>query len=121
MTITEEELQKIVARAVILALGEIVGEREESDAEPKTPQPATNVEVKTFDEDELQNAMNLMESNRGKDDEPKVGIFWYDPRNNELFGVRSHRASDYAKPYSRTEFGSVSRSEEHTSELQSLY
>ena len=113
MTITEEELQKIVARAVKLALGEIVGEREESDFEPKTPQPATNVEVKTFDEEELQNAMNLMESNRGKDDEPKVGIFWYDPRNNELFGVRSHRASDYAKPNSRTEFGSMSCSEMH--------
>lgn len=57
--------------------------------------------------------MNLMASNRGKDDEPKVGIFWYDPRHNDLFGVRSHRVSDYLKANSRSEFGSISCSEMH--------
>ena len=65
MTVTEEELQRIVARAVKVALGEIL------------------------------------------DDEPKVGIFWYDPRHNDLFGVRSHRVSDYLKANSRSEFGSI--------------
>lgn len=112
MTVTEEELQRIVARAVKVALGEIVGEGKADDA-PQPQQPARPVEVKPFGEAELEDAMNLMASNRGKDDEPKVGIFWYDPRKDDLFGVRSHRVSDYLKPNSRSEFGSISCSEMH--------
>ncbi|MBR0077463.1 MAG: hypothetical protein IJP72_03585 [Bacteroidales bacterium] len=111
MTITEDELQRIVARAVKVALNEIKGEGEvEKDKQPQTTSP---VEAKPMSEDELDAAMKLMASNRGKDDEPKVGIFWYDPRTNDLFGVRSHRVSDYTKANSRTEFGSISCSEMH--------
>ena len=111
MTITEDELQRIVARAVKVALNEIKGEGEvETDKQPQTTSP---VEAKPMSEDELDAAMKLMASNRGKDDEPKVGIFWYDPRTNDLFGVRSHRVSDYTKANSRTEFGSISCSEMH--------
>lgn len=111
MTITEDELQRIVARAVKVALNEIKGEGEvETDKQPQTTSP---VEAKPMDKDELDAAMKLMASNRGKDDEPKVGIFWYDPRTNDLFGVRSHRVSDYTKANSRTEFGSISCSEMH--------
>lgn len=111
MTITEDELQRIVARAVKVALNEIKGEGEvEKDKQPQTTSP---VEAKPMDKDELDAAMKLMASNRGKDDEPKVGIFWYDPRTNDLFGVRSHRVSDYTKANSRTEFGSISCSEMH--------
>jgi len=112
MTITEEELQRIVARAVKVALTEIKGEEEQ----PEKPSPIPTdekVEVKQFSDEELDEAMRLMESNRGKDDEPKVGIFWYDPRKNDLFGVRSHRVSDYVKANSRSEFGSISCSEMH--------
>ena len=112
MTVTEEELQRIVARAVKVALGEIVGDGHADDA-PQAEQPSKPVEVKPFGDAELEDAMNLMASNRGKDDEPKVGIFWYDPRKGDLFGVRSHRVSDYLKPNSRSEFGSVSCSEMH--------
>ena len=110
--ITEEELQRIVALAVKKALEEILPERAE---EPQVNEPAAsyNVDVKKFTEEELDEAMRLMESNRGKDDEPKVGIFWYDPQTNELFGVRSHRVSDYVKPNARSEFGCVSCSEMH--------
>lgn len=111
MTVTEEELQRIVARAVKVALGEIVGNNETET--PKSEQPVAPVEVKQFSDEELTDAMNLMASNRGKDDEPKVGIFWYSPVNNELFGVRSHRVTDYLKANSRSEFGSVSCSEMH--------
>ena len=111
MTITEDELQRIVARAVKVALNEIKGEGEvEKDKQPQTTSP---VEAKPMSEDELDAAMKLMASNRGKDDEPKVGIFGYDPRTNDLFGVRSHRVSDYTKANSRTEFGSISCSEMH--------
>ena len=112
MTITEEELQRIVARAVKVALNEIHG----SDEQTESSSPSTTeekVEVKQFSEEEWDEARRLMESNRGKDDEPKVGIFWYDPLKNDLFGVRSHRVSDYVKANSRSEFGSISCSEMH--------
>ena len=112
MTITEEQLQRIVTRAVKVAMGEIVGNDEDETPEPEQQQ-AGSIEVKSFDDKELENAMNLMASNRGKDGEPKVGIFWYNPRHNDLFGVRSHLLSDYLKPNSRSEFGSVSCSEMH--------
>lgn len=110
MTVTEEELQKIVARAVKVALGEIVGNNNIDNVQK--PKQAS-VEVKSFDDAELEDAMKLMASNRGKDDEPKVGIFWYNPHKEDLFGVRSHRVSDYLKTNSRSEFGSVSCSEMH--------
>lgn len=50
-----------------------------------------------FSEDEYASVMGLMAANRGKDSEPKVGIFWYNRANNTLFGVVSHRISDYTK------------------------
>ena len=107
MTVTEEELQRIVAAAVKVALNEIKG----SEQSPEVSSAA--VEVGQFSDDELDDAMRLMASNRGKDDEPKVGIFWYSPQRNELFGVRSHRASEYVKSNSRSEFDTVSCSEMH--------
>lgn len=110
MTISEKELQQIVNRAVKIALEEI---QSVPAAETSREDPAENVEVKPFTDEELDEAMKLMASNRGKDDEPKVGIFWFDPRANDLFGVRSHRVTDYVKPNSRSEFGSVSCSEMH--------
>lgn len=50
-----------------------------------------------FSEDEYVSVMGLMAGNRGKDSEPKVGIFWYNRANNTLFGVVSHRIGDYTK------------------------
>lgn len=108
MTISEEELQRIVAAAVKVALNEI-----KSQEQPVKTTSEGKVDVKQFSDDELDEAMRLMESNRGKDGEPKVGIFWFDPRHNDLFGVRSHRVSDYLKPNARSEYSSVSCSEMH--------
>ena len=107
MTVTEEELQRIVAAAVKVALKEVKG------IEGQPEKPATEVEVSKMGDEELDEAMRLMQSNRGKGDEPMVGIFWYSPQRDELFGVRSHRISDYTKANARTEFGSVSCSEMH--------
>ena len=107
MTVTEEELQRIVSAAVKVALKEVKG------IEGQPEKPATEVEVSKMGDEELDEAMRLMQSNRGKGDEPMVGIFWYSPQRDELFGVRSHRISDYTKANSRTEFGSVSCSEMH--------
>ena len=41
--------------------------------------------------------MGQMAANRGKDVDPKVGIFWYNRATNQLFGVASHLVSDYTK------------------------
>ncbi|MDY6289051.1 MAG: hypothetical protein SPM02_06330 [Bacteroidales bacterium] len=108
MTVTEEELQRIVAAAVKIALKEIKGIEEQ----PTNP-PAEKITVNKFGKEELEDAMRIMEANRGKGNEPMVGIFWYSPGRNELFGVRSHRVSDYLHANSRTEFGSISCSEMH--------
>lgn len=107
MTVTEEELQKIVATAVKLAIKEVKG------VEPVETPVNKEVEIGKFSDAELDEAMKLMASNRGKDEEPKVGIFWYSPQRDELFGVRSHRASEYVKANARTEFGTVSCAEMH--------
>lgn len=52
--------------------------------------------LQSFSEDEYASVMSLMSANRGKDDEPKVGIFWYNRAKNELFGVVSHKIGDYS-------------------------
>lgn len=107
MTVTEEELQRIVAAAVKVALKEVKG------LEERNEEPTTQVETTEMGAEELDEAMRLMQSNRGKGDEPMVGIFWYSPQRKMLFGVRSHRISDYTKANARSEFGSISCSEMH--------
>ncbi len=65
MTITEEELQRIVARAVKVALNEIIGSHKQN--EDSTPSPSgEKVEVKQFSDEEWDEARRLMESNRNK-------------------------------------------------------
>lgn len=55
------------------------------------------IRLESYTEQEEQSVMNQMMANRGKDSEPKVGIFWYNRATNQLFGVVSHRISDYGK------------------------
>lgn len=62
--------------------------------ESQTPE---GIAIESFSDDEYASVMALMASNRGKDSEPKVGIFWYNRARNELFGVVSHKISDYSK------------------------
>ena len=107
MTVTEEELQRIVAAAVKMALKEVKG------IEERNEEPTTQVETTEMGAEELDEAMRLMQSNRGKGNEPMVGIFWYSPQRKTLFGVRSHRVSDYTKANARSEYGSISCSEMH--------
>ena len=38
--------------------------------------------------------LEIMDDFLNKQDEPKVGIFWYDPAEQELFGVSSTGISD---------------------------
>lgn len=41
----------------------------------------SEIKLEGFTEDEYNSVMKLMSSNRGKDSEPKVGIFWYNRAN----------------------------------------
>lgn len=56
-----------------------------------------NVHLESYSKKEELSVMGQMAANRGKDNEPKVGIFWYNRATNQLFGVISHRVSDYTK------------------------
>ncbi len=116
MNVTEQQLHEIIARAIKEVLGDTVDSPKSSATAKVAEAPVTcgeAAEVGAFSKDELARAMAFMASNRGKDSQPKVGIFWFSPQTNELFGVRSHLASDYAKPNSRSEFGEISCSEMH--------
>jgi hypothetical protein len=53
--------------------------------------------LEEFSENDYASVMALMAANRGKDSEPKVGLFWYNRANNSLFGVVSYRLSDYSQ------------------------
>ena len=55
------------------------------------------IQLESYSEKDEQSVMSQMAANRGKDGEPKVGIFWYNRATNQLFGVVSHRVSDYTK------------------------
>ncbi|MDR1682767.1 MAG: hypothetical protein LBS25_05200 [Candidatus Symbiothrix sp.] len=41
-----------------------------------------------------QDCLDIMDKFLDSQEDPKVGIFWYDPVRQELFGVRSEFASD---------------------------
>ena len=69
------------------------------------------VVAQQMSEEMLQEAMRVMATNRGKGDEPKVGIFWYSVAQKELFGVVAHKHSDYVKPNARG--GLITSSEMH--------
>ncbi len=53
--------------------------------------------MQAFTADEYAAVMAQMAANRGKDSEPKVGLFWYNRSKNELFGVVSHKIGDYTQ------------------------
>lgn len=65
--------------------------------EATTLDKPSTFEMGEFSKDDYASVMALMAANRGKDSEPKVGLFWYNRANNTLFGVVSHRLSDYTK------------------------
>ena len=55
------------------------------------------VPIQEYTEDEYRAVLAQMEANRGHAHDPKVGIFWYNRANNSLYGVVSHRVSDYTR------------------------
>lgn len=55
------------------------------------------INLEAYSSRDEKSVMEQMSANRGKDGEPKVGIFWYNRATNQLFGIVSHRVSDYTK------------------------
>ena len=53
--------------------------------------------LRKVSEDDYLSMLKQMEANRGHGDDPKVGIFWYNPSWNELFGIVSHPVRDYTR------------------------
>lgn len=89
-----EQLNDIVSDAVTNAIKkldgiEIVDNAKEEDAD---------VTVGQFSDAQYREAMETMKRNRGAGDEPKVGIFWYNATLKELFGVVTHKRTDYLRP-----------------------
>jgi hypothetical protein len=52
------------------------------------------VPVRSMSEEEQKEVMETMKANFDHQDEPEVGIFWYDKNANELFGVVKQEAMD---------------------------
>lgn len=70
ITLTRKELYSIVEQAVTNAL-EIISER----SEKVSISGSHHVNIGEFSSEEYADAMHTMEVNRGKGEEPKVGIF----------------------------------------------
>ena len=88
-----DQLNDIVSDAVSTAIKKIDGlEIVETDSD------ANNIEIGEFSDEQYAEAMDTMRRNRGAGEEPKVGIFWYNATLKELFGVVTHKRSDYIKP-----------------------
>jgi len=90
-----EQLNDIVSDAVTNAIKkldnlEIVEDEKQTES--------TKVKVGEFSEEQYKEAIDTMAKNRGAGDEPKVGIFWYNPTLKQLFGVVSHKRTDYLRP-----------------------
>ena len=93
--ISLDQLQEVVSTAVTTALRniehlQVVDDESKSSAE--------SVKVGQFDNEQYEEAINVMAANRGHGEEPKVGIFWYNATIGELFGVVTHKRTDYLKP-----------------------
>ena len=90
-----EQLNDIVSDAVTNAIKkldnlEIVEDEKQNES--------TEVKVGEFSEEQYKEAIDTLAKNRGAGDEPKVGIFWYNPTLKQLFGVVSHKRTDYLRP-----------------------
>lgn len=93
--LTTEQLNDIVSEAVATALKKLDNiDIVEEKALPKEQ----DIKIEDFSEEQYNEALRTMKANRGAGKEPKVGIFWYNISLKQLFGVVSHKRTDYMKP-----------------------
>ena len=93
-----EQLNELVSDAVAIAIRKLDNVEIVEDSTKKPAHNQTGVRVGEMDNDQYREAMETMARNRGTGDEPKVGIFWYNATRQELFGVVTHKRTDYLKP-----------------------
>lgn len=90
-----EQLNDIVSEAV----GNAIKKLDSVEIVEEHPQQkATEIKVGEFSEKQYKEAIDTMARNRGAGDEPKVGIFWYNASLQQLFGVVTHKRTDYLRP-----------------------
>ena len=82
MNITEEDIRRIV-REEIEAYFRRNNPVASGVEEPKEPYHA----LKDADENLVKRAMDAMDATLGEQENPKVGIFWYSPQLQDVFGV----------------------------------
>lgn len=122
-TLTEEQLKALVANAAEQAAKTAAEQAAKTAAEqalkqyialtqgangtdasedPAAPVSASKaIKISEFNKEQYQEALDVMEANRGSDEQPKVGIFWYNRANKELFGVVTRKTSDFTKANAR--------------------
>ena len=92
-----EQLNDIVSEAVTNAIKKL----DNLEIVEETPQQrSAEVKVGEFSDEQYKEAIDTMAKNRGVGDEPKVGIFWYNATLQQLFGVVTHKRTDYLRPNS---------------------
>lgn len=89
-----EQLNDIVSDAVTNAIKNLENIEIVDDTASEKPEVA----VDEFSDEQYKEAMQTMAANRGAGTEPKVGIFWYNATLQQLFGVVTHKRTDYLKP-----------------------
>lgn len=93
-----QQLNDLVSDAVATAIRKLDNMEIIDDTDSRPAQDKASVKVGDMDSQQYQEAMETMARNRGAGDEPKVGIFWYNAARKELFGVVTHKRTDYLKP-----------------------
>ena len=103
--LTEEQLKALLEDAVKSALEKVVEIAEPVDVPQKDPgapvTPGVGIRVTEFSKEQYAEAMATMAANRGQDEQPKVGLFWYNKSRKELFGVVARKTSDFIKTNAR--------------------
>ena len=93
-----QQLNDLVSDAVNTAIRKLDNLEIIDDDATDVAEKKKAVEVTQMDDEQYREAMDTMAKNRGAGDEPKVGIFWYNATRKELFGVVTHKRTDYLKP-----------------------
>ncbi|MBR1799874.1 MAG: hypothetical protein IJ767_00040 [Bacteroidaceae bacterium] len=95
--LTTQQLSDLVSEAVEHAIKRLDNVRIIESSDNQT-EDSSDVRVGEFSEEQYREAMATMAANRGAGNEPKVGLFWYSISEKQLFGVVTHKRTDYLKP-----------------------
>ena len=82
MTLTEEDIRRIVREEI-----EAYFQRQEQGGNVLEEPRGKYDTVRDAKEELYQRAMDAMDATLGEQENPKVGIFWYSPQLQDVFGV----------------------------------